>query len=248
VKRAFFVLIFLASFLFGESINVAAAANVSYAIGDLIKSFNKLHPDVKVRVTLGSSGKLTAQIEHGAPYHIFMSADLKYPQTLYKKGIALSKPLVYAKGSLALFSVKKRDFSKGLYILEDKDIKKIAVANPKTAPYGKAAFEALRNAFLLDKVKNKLIFGESVSQTTAYALKAADIGLIAKSALYSPLMKRFKEKENWIEVDHKLYEPIKQGAVIVNKGIKSKGAKEFFEFLSSKEAKEVFRNYGYLID
>ncbi len=95
-----------------KKINIAVAANVSYAINDLIKEFNQTNPNTKVRVTLGSSGKLTAQIKHGAPYDLFMSANMKYPNSLYKDNIAITKPVVYAQGSLAILSSKKKRFFK----------------------------------------------------------------------------------------------------------------------------------------
>jgi molybdate transport system substrate-binding protein len=174
-----------------------------------------------------------------------MSANMKYPNSLYHDKKTVNKPVVYAKGSLALLSVKKRDFKSGLEILRNKDIKKIAVANPKTAPYGKAAFEALKNAKLLEELKPKFVFGQSISQTVAFTIKAADIGIIAKSALFNPKLSNFKEGENWIEVDSKLYTPIKQGIVMIKD---SKSAKAFYDFILSKSAKEIFKKYGYIVE
>ena len=176
--------ILLAIFLTLSSLNatqikVAVAANVSYAINSLIKEFNTQNPDVEVVVILGSSGKLTAQISHGAPYDLFMSANMKYPNKLYEKKIAKNKPVVYALGSLAILTTKNLDLSKNLDILKDKKIKRIAIANPKTAPYGIAAFEALKNANILDEVKAKFVYGESISQTVSYTVTATDIGIIA---------------------------------------------------------------------
>jgi len=240
-----FLLIFITiSSLNAQSITVAVAANVSYAINDLIKEFNKTHPYTDVKVTLGSSGKLTAQIKHGAPYHLFMSANMKYPQALYKTKIAISKPVVYAKGSLAILSNKKQDFTKGIELLKEKKIKRIAVANPKTAPYGKAAFEALKNAKILKDIKKKLIYGESISQTVSYTITATDIGIIAKSSLYSSKMTRFKKDINWIEIDSKLYTPINQGIVMLKD---SKETRAFYDFILSKKAKQIFIKYGYLV-
>jgi len=113
-KKLIVLLLLVHGILFAKSVNVAVAANVSYAIKDLLKEFNKLYPDIKVRVVLGSSGKLTAQIKNKAPIDIFMSADMRYPEALYSQKIATTKPTVYAQGVLALLSVKKRDFSKGI--------------------------------------------------------------------------------------------------------------------------------------
>ena len=230
-----------------KSIKVAVAANVSYAINDLKKEFNKLYPNIKIQVILGSTGKLTAQIKHNAPYHIFMGANMLYPQTLYKEGFAVTRPLVYAQGSLAYLSSEKRDFTKGMEILKSDEIKKIAIANPKTAPYGIATAEALKNAKVYDEIKSKFVFGESISQTVTYAVKATDLGFIAKSSLYSPHMAHFKKGENWADVDPKLYTPINQGIVILKKGETSAEVSAFYAFIFSKKAEKIFKDFGYII-
>ena len=245
-KILLFLLLFTFS-LFGSTINLALSANVSYAIEAIKKEFSLLHPNVGIKVIVGSSGKLTAQIKNGAPYDVFMSANMKYPEALYKDELALSKPLVYAQGSLAYLSVKKRDFSQGLKLLENEAIKKIAVANPKTAPYGKASFEALENIAILDKIKEKIVYGESAAQTLSYTISVVDVGFIAKSSLYSPKLKRFKEGENWSEVDAKLYTPIEQGIVILSHAKENQDAKAFYEFILSEKAKKIFIDYGYKI-
>lgn len=107
MKKILILLLITCASLFAQKINIAVAANVSYAIDDLIKEFNKTNPNTKVVVTLGSSGKLTAQIKNGAPFDVFMSANMKYPDALYKDKIAMTKPIVYAQGSLAILSSKR---------------------------------------------------------------------------------------------------------------------------------------------
>ena len=228
-------------------ITIAVAANVSYAIDDLKQAFTKHHPDTKIRVILGSSGKLTAQIRNGAPYGLFMSADMAYPKILYKEGIAVTKPAVYAKGMLALFSPKPRDFSKGLKLLENPAIRRIAIANPNTAPYGKAALEALKKSGVYDRVKEKLIYAESVSQTVAYTMTAADAGFIAKSSLFSPKMRKFRERTHWVTVDPSFYHPIDQGIVLLKNGMNDKRCRDFYDFILSDEARSIFRRYGYRV-
>ncbi len=230
-----------------ETIKIAVAANVSYAINDLKKEFNKLYPNTKVQVILGSTGKLTAQIKHGAPYDILMGANMLYPETLYKEDFAVTRPMVYAQGSLAYLSKKKRDFSKVMELLKSNGIKKIAVANPKTAPYGIATKEALKNAKVYDDIKSKFIFGDSISQTVTYSTKATDIGFIAKSSLFSPQMAHFKKGENWADVDPKLYTPIDQGIVLLKHGENSAEASAFYAFIFSKKAEEIFKKFGYII-
>lgn len=244
LSKAIFVIIFMLTSLNASEIKVAVAANVSYAIDDLVKEFNKTNPDIKVNVTLGSSGKLTAQISNGAPYQIFMSANMKYPKSLYKSKIAVNEPVVYAQGSLAMFSTKKLDFKQGIKLLKGEKIDRIAIANPKTAPYGKAALEAFKNANILTNIKKKLVYAESISQTVSYAVTATDIGIIAKSSLYSSKMLKYKKDVNWVEVDPKLYTPISQGIVMLKE---LKEVKTFYDFILSEKAKAVFKEYGYLV-
>ena len=246
MKTIFLLFIFLTSLLNAANINIAVAANVSYAIGELKSAFEKQYPDINVAIILGGSGKLTAQIKNGAPYDILMSANMNYPKALYKEKLAITKPLIYAQGSLAILSNKPKDFNKGLNIVQE--VKTIAIANPKTAPYGKATIEALKNAKLYEKVKSKFVFAESISQTVAYSVTAADIGFIAKSALYSAKMKKFKEGRNYIDVPSKLYTPINQGIVILKRAKNNKDALAFYNFILGKKAKEIFQRYGYSVN
>ena len=247
MKKFVIVMMLCVMSAFAGTINIAVAANVSYAIDELKAEFVKTHPHITVRVTLGSSGKLTAQIMHGAPYGLFMSANMLYPQKLYETQLAITKPIVYAKGSLALFSVKEHHFSKGLELLKEKSIQRIAIANPKTAPYGKATMEALKNAHILQDVKSKFIYGESIAQTISYAVSAADIGIIAKSSLYSSKMTRYKEGKNWSEINPKLYTPIAQGVVLLKYAKNTKEYKAFYDFLLSQKAQMIFKKYGYSV-
>ncbi len=246
--KFFFIILFsLFTTAFAGSINVATAANVSYAMHDLVKEFNRQYPDVKVQITLGSSGKLTAQIHNNAPYDIFMSANMKYPDALFKSSMAITKPVVYAKGELSLLSTRKRDFSKGIAVVKDTSIRRIAIANPQTAPYGKAAVEALKNAKLYQEIQHKLIYAESASQTLAYTVTAADLGFVAKSSLFSSQMKQYKKGINFIDVDPKLYTPIAQGIVLLKRAQNNTDAQAFYSFILSKKAQNIFKAYGYQI-
>lgn len=247
MKKLLFATLFVVSSLYAGSINIAVAANVSYAMPALKKEFKKLHPDIKVYETLTSSGKLTAQIKNGAPYDLFMSANMKYPNALYSDKIAVTKPIVYAQGSLAYLSSKKLDYSKGIELTKGENIDKIAIANPKTAPYGKAAVEAMKNAGVYDSIEKKLVYAESISQTVSYALTATDLGFIAKSTLYSDKMKGYTKGEHWEDVDPKLYTPINQGIVLLKKAESNDEAKAFYDFMLSDSAKEIFKAYGYLV-
>ena len=127
MKKIVLALTFLCSSIFAGTINIAVAANVSYAINELIAQFNKTNPDTKVEVVLGSSGKFVAQIQNGAPFDIFMSADMKFPEILEKENLTATKPVIYAQGSVAMLSAKPLDFSKGIALVANKDIEKISL-------------------------------------------------------------------------------------------------------------------------
>lgn len=235
------------SSLSAGEIKVAVAANVSYAIDALKEEFHKLRPNTDVKIVLGGSGKLTAQILHGAPYQLFMSANMKYPKALYKEKIAVTEPVVYAQGSLAILSSKKRDFSQGIALIASKKINKIAIANPKIAPYGTATLEAIKNAKLPRSISKKFVYAESISRTLTYTISATDIGFVAKSLLFSPKMKHYKQGIHWSEVNSKLYKPINQGIVILKNGDKNSEVKAFYDFMFSRRAQEILNDFGYLI-
>ena len=247
MKKLTILLLSLSLNLFAGNITIALSANVSYAMNDLKAEFSKLYPNANIRVILGGSGKLTAQIKNGAPYDIFMSANMKYPQALFDNNLAITKPMVYAQGSLALFSKEKIDFSGGINTVLDKNIKTIAIANPRLAPYGKYSVEALKNAKLYKKVKSKFVYAESISQTVAYSVRATDIGFIAKSALFSKNMRRYKQGINWIEINPKLYTPINQGIILLKNAKNNSDAMKFYKYILSQKAKDIFKKYGYLV-
>jgi len=247
MKRIFIFLICMTSFVFSANLTIAVAANVSYAIAPLTKAFEALYPETSVKVIHGSSGKLTAQISHGAPYDLFLSANMKYPQHLDEANLTLGEPVVYAQGALAILSNQTRDLKQGLALFTDASIKKIAIANPKTAPYGVAAKEALEHAKLYTLLQEKFVYGESISQTVIYATSAADVGIIAKSSLYAPQMLHYKEGRQWVDVNASLYTPIDQGMVILKRAKVKPEAKAFYDFMLGKKAKEILNSYGYKV-
>lgn len=247
------VKVIVASIIFGMSlfageISVAVAANLSDAIEGLKVEFAKTNPQTKVNTVLGASGKFTAQIKGGAPFDLFISADMQFPEALYADGIAHTKPVTYASGALAIMSTKGLDVSKGMVLLKEAKIEKIALANPKTAPYGTAAIQAFKNAGVYENVESKLVYGESISQAIQFATTAADVGIINLSAFYNENMKRYIEGKDWVRVDTTLYTPIAQGIVILKQAQKNAEAKAFYDFILSAKAKVIFKNYGYLVN
>jgi len=230
--------------LLANDIKVAVAANVSYAIDDLKKEFLATHPQSHIDIIVASTGKLTTQILHNAPFDILLGANEAYPQKVYDNHYAISKPIVYAKGALIYLSTQDLNLSNPIALLKSDKISKIAIANPKTAPYGTAAFQALQNAKVLDDIKHKFIYGESISSTLTYTLRGADIGLVAKSSIYSPKLKI--QNLVYKDVDKSLYTPISQAMVLLKNAQNNQDAKKFFEFLQTSKAKEIFQKYGYI--
>jgi molybdate transport system substrate-binding protein len=226
-----------------KSLNIAVAANAQYAMGDILQSFEAQY-DLTTEMVVSSSGKLTAQIEQGAPYDVFLSANMKYPEYLFEKGFALTTPAVYANGLLALWSFHQ-DSLFSLSQLTSTDIKHIAIPNPQNAPYGEAAIEVLKQSGLYEMVKDKLVYGESVGQTTQFiATGAAEVGFTALSVLLSPQLQDRGSIDTSFSHSHL---PIRQGMVIMDNGNNRilKKAQSFKSFLLSGEAQEILGKWGY---
>lgn len=233
-----------ASALTAQTITVAAAANLKYAVTDIAKEFTK-ESGIDVKIITGSSGKLTQQIMSGAPYDAFLSADVEYPAKLAQGGFTTTPAQVYAYGTLILWSDTGADLSKGVAVVADPSVKKIAVANPKTAPYGIEAMNAMKYYKVSDKVDGKLIIAESISQVGAYVTtKAVDVGFMAKSIVLAPEMKNVGK---WVEIDDKAYNTIDQAMVGLKNGSPENqiAAKKFLRFMSSPKAIAILKTNGY---
>ena len=228
------------------SLTVAVAANVQYTFEELKAEFQK-ETGINVKQVVGSSGKFTTQIENGAPFDIFLSADMSYPQTLEKEGLTYNSPRTYGYGALVLWTMNNVDLSKGIEAVSDPSVRKIAIASPNTAPYGRQAVNALKHYNLYGQVHNKFVYGESIAQTNQFITsKAADLGFTAKSIVLAANM---KGQGKWIEVEKGAYEPIAQGVVILKHAQKDnlEEAQKFFDFLFTEEAQKIFKKYGYVL-
>lgn len=245
---SFFVIsLFIACSKPNDKVVVATAANVQFVMQELQKEFEK-ETDTRLEIVVGSSGKLTAQIRQGAPFDLFVSADRRYPQEIYDNGGSEATPKVYARGALVLWT-SDSTVTPDLQILVNPAIKKIALANPETAPYGMAAVQLLEKVGLYEQVKSKLVYGESIAQTTQYiATGAADVGFTGLSVVLSPEM---KGQGRYLKLDSTTYEPIDQAAVLLkhsDTSPKREKSQEFYDFLYSEKAKVVFRKYGYSVE
>jgi len=251
MKKIVFVLHLIAFTAFTgfaqNKITVAVAANMQYTINAIVAEFNKTDK-TQIEVVLGASGKLTQQIIQSAPFDIFISADTAFPKKLADTGFAAETPKVYAQGLLVLWSAKPDIQPKAdLKLLLNDNVQHIAIANPKTAPYGAAAESILKKYNLYDKISSKLVTGESITQTSQFiATQAADVGFTAKSIVISDEM---KDKGKWVELSQKDYPPIKQAAVLLKYGQDNHAAeaKKFYDFLFSSKAKAIYKKFGYIV-
>lgn len=229
-----------------DTLTVAVAANAEYVFNELATEFKK-ESGQDLKPVINSSGKFVTQIVNGAPYDVFLSADMEFPEKLFQQGYAMAAPKPYAYGALVVWTMKDIDVRNWQSALTAPAVQKIAMANPQTAPYGREAMKALAKAGLDKTLSTKLVTGESIAQTNQYIYSAvADVGLTAKSVVLAPDM---KGKGKWVEVPRDLYEPIAQGAVILKHGqeTNSKLALQFYAFLYSDKARAIFDRYGYLL-
>ena len=222
--------------LFASTIYVASAANLTYIMPQIIKKFNAVYPDIKINLILSSSGKLTAQILRGAPYDIFLSANMKYPKKLYKLGFCKTKPKIYARGSICIFSLKRKFTLKNLV-----NAHSIAISKPMTTPYGRAAVEVFKNSGIYNEIKNRLVFAQTVPSVISYVKDYSEAGIVSTSMIYSNNIKNLG-KFYYTKIDSKLYSPIKQGIILLSD---KKGAKEFYNFMFSQGVKNILKKYGY---
>jgi len=227
-----------------QTLRVAAAADLQYAMKAIVGQF-EAKTGTQVSVSYGSSGNFRTQIENGAPFDLFFSADEQYPQALMKAGLADAQSLlVYAQGHLVLWAPQSENLqlkAKGLQVLRDPRVRKIAVANPEIAPYGRAAITALRNAGLYDALKSKLVFGENVSQAAQFAESgSAQVGIISLSLTFAGSM---KDGECW-EIPPDLYPPIQQEAVIITASRNKTDAKAFLAFVAGESGRAILARYG----
>jgi molybdate transport system substrate-binding protein len=233
--------------LFTEAkpVHVAVAANFSNSMKSLVTEFEKTS-DYQIVLSFGSSGKFYAQIKQGAPYELFFSADQAKPDALQKDGLVIANSrFTYATGRLAVWSARP-DFSNEIETnLKKGAFNKLALANPKLAPYGAATLEVLKYLSLLESTQSKWVRGENVAQTYQFVSSGnADLGFIALSQLLGT--KKVKQDSYWLVPDY-MHHPIKQDVVLLRSAEKSQGAKAFLDFIHSNKAQKIIAEYGYLV-
>jgi molybdate transport system substrate-binding protein len=225
---------------FCQGVKVAVAANLQSIVKVLQKDF-KQKTGIEIEPIVGASGNLSAQIKNGAPYDVFLSADMNFPETLFKEGLSLEKPVVYALGSLIICSSQDIGFENWERVLMTARIKKIVIANPAIAPYGKAAKEALQHKGIINEVSSKIVYGESISQVNTYITTGVtEVGFTTQS-----LIKDTKTPLYWRAIDPKIYAPIEQGIILLKHANGNANAEKFYQYIFSPAARAIFKEYGY---
>jgi molybdate transport system substrate-binding protein len=230
-----------------HQIRVAAAADLKFALDEIIQEYQRTHPDSKVEATSGASGSLFAQLSHDAPFDLFLSADLQYPHKLVEQGHAdASTEFKYAVGHLVVWVPQKSvlDVEKlGIQAVSDSRVKKVAIANPKHAPYGRAAEAALKSLGVYDQIQSRLVLGENISQTAQFIDSGtADVGLISVSLTQSPAL---QGKGRFWRVPDAAYPKLEQGGVIPKQCRDLAATQAFQAFLVGPEGGAILKKYGF---
>jgi len=241
--------LFLPSFAQADMVTIAAASNVAVPLKIIVSGFEK-RTGHEVTLVIGSSGKIFAQLTHGAPYDVFLSADRVKPAALTARGMAATGgPFTYAIGALALWSIRPHLMIDGASILQKGHFNTLAIANPKLAPYGKAAQEVLQSLGLYGALSAKFVTGDNIAQTYQFvATGNADLGFIAVSQLRAAQLQATKSRapkgSYWIIPD-KLHNPIRQDAVLLKSAENNPAAAAFVKFLHSDFAQKTLHDFGY---
>ncbi|MFZ1766851.1 MAG: molybdate ABC transporter substrate-binding protein [Candidatus Nitrotoga sp.] len=236
---------FGSSIAMAENITIVAASSIKFAMTDIVNKFNAIHRNDEVKTIYGASGKLTSQIQNGAPFDIFFAADTNFPQILKKEGLTSTDPVVYAVGRLVIWSSTTDATKLTLQKLSESTIRKLAIANPELAPYGMRAKEAMKSAGVWDKIKDKLVFGENVEHTAQMvSTGAADAGLIPLSLALNPAMVK---QGGYSLIDDSLHEPLAQSFVITKRAKDSALARQFAAYFQTPESRKIVESYGFAV-
>jgi len=228
-----------------QTLIVAAAANLAAVEAPLSTAFAQAYPGMRLQFTFGASGTLVTQMLHGAPYQAFLSADRAFAQALVDAGLASGPVKTYAVGKLVVMSTRPLPAGADLTVTLDPRTVQIALANPETAPYGRAAVEALTRSGLYDRVKPKLVTAQNITQAVQFTLSTG-LGFVNRSALLSKdLAPWSQEGRFWFEVDPTLYAPIEQGFVVLKTAEETPEGRALAAFLLSPAAQKVFAASGY---
>lgn len=243
MKKILFILFCAISLnLHAQTIKIAAAGNLRFILDEIKSKYNKINPNTIISINVGSTGALFQQISNGADFDVFMAADKIYPEKLKVQGMASGDVKTYAFGKLVIWS-NTVDVCKGLGVLTEKSVMRIAIAKPDVAPYGDRAIQCLKYYKLFDKVSSKIVYADNIAQTAQFAQTGnAEIGFLAMSLVLAPEM-----KGTYFILDSKSYKPVEQAMVLLKSWQKNPEATKFMKFVLSDECKPIFVKYGFMV-
>jgi len=230
---------------YAEKINIAAAADLKFAMDEIVAKFREANAKDDVDVIYGSSGKFYTQIQQGAPYDLYFSADIAFPRELAKSGFSFSEVMPYAFGRIVLWSATMEANKMSLDSLTSSKISHIAIANPKHAPYGKRAQEALRASRLWERVEPKLVYGENIAHTAQFVQTGnAQVGIIALSLALNPAL---ANKGGYWLIPDTLHAPLEQAFIITKRAQGNDLAKKFADYMRSSATRTIMTKYGFVL-
>jgi molybdate transport system substrate-binding protein len=239
------LLLLCAAPLFSQELTVAAAADLRPALDEISAKF-KAESGITLRVSYGSSGNFFQQLQNGAPFDVFLSANIDYPKKLEQAGLVVQGTYSeFARGSIVLMTRcdSQIDLAEGLHALLTPAVKKIAIANPTHAPYGQAAVAAIRSMGIYDWVAPHLVMGENISEAASFVLSgAADVGIVAKSLALAPAAAKHVK---FVEIPAKDYPPLLQAMVVMKSSKNPSAAARLQSFMRSEDAKKILKQYGF---
>jgi len=243
MKKVYFVLLIAFGIsLQAQTVKIAAAGNLRYILDEIKVNYSKINPKANITVNLGASGGLFQQIVNGADFDIFMAADKTFPDKLKAQGIVKGDVKTYAFGKLVIWS-NTIDVSKGIDVILEQAVHKIAIAKPEVAPYGARAVECLKYYNYFDKVKDKIVYADNIAQAAQFAQTGnAEIGFLALALAMAPDM-----KGKYFVLDTKSYKPVEQAMVLMKSWQANPEAAKFMKYVLSAACKPIFEKYGFIV-
>ncbi len=248
MRQTYLILtLFLCIHAWAQPVRVAAASDLQYALKEVIEAFHQQHPEIQVEVTFGSSGKFYQQLTQGAPFDLYFAASSKYTRLLEAAGrLEPGTRAVYAVGRLVVWVPNRTALdpqSQGVAVLLDPRIRRIAIANPRHAPYGEAAVSLLKQAGVWEALQAKLVYGDNVSHAAQIALQGADAGILALSLALNP---NLAHKGRFWLAPLTAHAPLEQEYAIV-KGQARPEVRALYAFIQTPTARRILERYGFLL-
>ncbi|MDW8323075.1 MAG: molybdate ABC transporter substrate-binding protein [Burkholderiales bacterium] len=226
-------------------LTIAAAADLKFALAEVVQAYRASRPDGRIEVVYGSSGKFFTQIVNGAPFDLYFSADVQYPRRLEREGLTAGPTRLYAIGRIVLWSLRPELARMPLKDLPRAPMRKFAIANPQHAPYGQRAREALEHQGVWSALEPKLVMGENIAHAAQFVDSgAADAGIVALALVLSPTL---RDRGAWTLIPAEWHAPLEQGYVITRRAAGNALAHDFARFMTTEPARAIMRRYGFVL-